>query len=104
MIRVSIFYPHGSGSTLFDMNYYLNRHIPMVQQKIGKACKSITVEQGLTGGTPNALPSFMVITQMTFDTVQAFQTAFAPHAAAIDADTANYTKIVPIMQVSEVRK
>ncbi len=103
MIRVSVFYPHG-GSTLFDMNYYLNKHIPMLQQKLGKACKSITVEQGLTGATPDALPSFVVITQMTFDTMQAFQTAFAPHAAAIEADIANYTKIVPIMQVGELRK
>ncbi len=104
MIRVSIFFPQGSGSTLFDMNYYLSRHIPMLQQKLGKACKSITVEQGLTGATPDAMPSFVVITQMTFDTMQTFQAAFAPHAAAIAADTANYTKIVPILQVSEVRK
>ncbi|HEX7966709.1 MAG TPA: EthD family reductase [Stellaceae bacterium] len=104
MIKVSVFYPQGGGSTLFDMNYYLNKHLPMVQQKLGKACKSITVEQGLTGATPDALPSFLVITQMTFDTMQAFQAAFAPHAAAIAADTINYTKIVPILQVSEVRK
>lgn len=104
MIRVSVFYPQGGGSTLFDMNYYLNKHIPMVQQKLGKACKSIAVEQGLTGSTPDAMPSFLVITHMTFDTVESFQAAFSPHAAAIKADTANYTKIAPILQVSEVRK
>lgn len=104
MIRVSVLYPQGSGSTLFDMNYYLNTHIPMVQQKLGKACRSITVEQGLTGSTADALPSFVVITQMTFDTMQSFQTAFAPHAAAIKADTINYTKITPILQISEIRK
>ncbi len=35
--------------------------------------------------------------------VEAFQTAFGPHAQAIMADIPNYTDIAPVLQVSEVK-
>jgi hypothetical protein len=34
LIKVSVLYPNAAGSN-FDMNYYLNRHMPMVQRKLG---------------------------------------------------------------------
>jgi len=49
MIKVSVFYPNTEGKK-FDMAYYCNKHIPMVQQKLGAACKRVNVEQGLSGG------------------------------------------------------
>ena len=48
MIKVSVLYPNNEGSK-FDMNYYCNSHIPMVQEKLGKACKGVAVEQGVSG-------------------------------------------------------
>ena len=36
MIKVSVMYPH-SGSASFDMKYYLEKHMPMVGQKLGAA-------------------------------------------------------------------
>ena len=38
MVKISVLYPHKGGSA-FNMNYYLNNHIPMVRQKLGAACK-----------------------------------------------------------------
>jgi len=35
--------------------------------------------------------------------VEAFQNAFAPHAAEILADIPNYTTIQPVIQFSEVK-
>ena len=43
MVKISVLYPHKDGSA-FNMNYYLNNHIPMVRQKLGAACKGIAVE------------------------------------------------------------
>ncbi len=43
MIKVSVFYPTQNGSK-FDMDYYCKSHIPMVQQKLGAACKGVAVE------------------------------------------------------------
>jgi hypothetical protein len=38
-----------------------------------------------------------------FDSTDAFQTAFAPHAQAIMADIPNYTNTQPTIQISEVK-
>ena len=102
MIKVSVFYPNKDGAT-FDMNYYCASHMPMVQSKLGSACKGIAVEQGLGGGAPGSKPAFVALGHMYFDSAEAFQNAFGPHSAAIIADIPNYTSIEPIIQVSEVK-
>jgi uncharacterized protein (TIGR02118 family) len=102
MIKVSVFYPQNPGAT-FDMGYYLGKHIPMVREKLGAACKGVSVEQGLAGGAPGAPPTYHAIAHLTFDSVEAFQAAFAPHADGIMGDIPNYTRIQPIIQVSEVK-
>jgi uncharacterized protein (TIGR02118 family) len=51
LIKVSVLYPNTAGCK-FDMNYYLNQHMAMVQQKLGPACKRMAVEEGIAGGTP----------------------------------------------------
>src|SRR5688572_13683231 len=102
MIKVSVLYPGGAGST-FDMDYYLNRHIPMVREKLGTACKNAAVEQGLGGAAPGSPPAFSAMGHLYFDSVEAFQTAFAPHAGEIMGDIPNYTNVQPTIQLSEVK-
>lgn len=102
MIRVSVLYPQ-SGDSKFDMNYYVTKHMPMVGQKLGAACKGMTIDQGLAGGAPGAPATYVAMCHLLFDSVEAFQTAFAPHAQGIMGDIPNYTTIQPIIQVSEVK-
>lgn len=102
MVKVSVFYPNSSGCK-FDMNYYLTKHMPMVQQKLGAACKSIAVEQGLAGGAPGAPATYVAMGHLYFDSTDAFQAAFGPHAQAILADIPNYTNTQPTIQISEVK-
>ena len=102
MIKVSVLYPGGAGST-FDMDYYLNRHIPMVLAKLGAACKRAAVEQGLGGAAPGSPPAFSAMGHLYFDSVEAFQAAFGPYAGEIMGDIANYTNVQPTIQVSEVK-
>jgi len=85
------------------MNYYMKSHIPLVQKRVGPACKQITVELGISGAQPGTKPAFSLIANMLFDSVETFQAAFGPHAAEILADIANYTKVQPIVQISEVK-
>jgi len=102
MVKVSVLYPGGDGST-FNMDYYLNHHVPMVRAKLGTACKSAAVEQGLGGATPGSPPAFSAMGHLYFASVEAFQAAFSPHAAAIMGDIPNYTNVQPTIQVSEVK-
>ena len=101
MIKVNVMYPHKDGGR-FDHAYYRDRHMPMVAEKLGAACKGWSVDRGLAGGAPGSPPPFVATCAILFDSVESFQAAFGPHAKAIMADVPNYTDIAPTMQVSEV--
>jgi uncharacterized protein (TIGR02118 family) len=102
MIKVSVLYPNRPGAK-FDMNYYCEKHMPMVQRKLGAACRRVAVEQGIAGGMPGAPAAFIAMGHLYCDSAEAFQAAFAPHAQEIMADIANYTDIEPTIQISEVK-
>jgi uncharacterized protein (TIGR02118 family) len=102
VIKVSVLYPNTAGCK-FDMEYYLTRHMPMVQQKLGPACKRMAGEQGIAGGAPGAPATYVAMGHLYFDSTDAFQAVFAPHAQSILADIPNYTDTQPTIQVSEVR-
>ena len=101
MIKVSIMYPNDKGST-FDVTYYCRTHIPMVRQKLGAALKGVTVEQGIGGEEPGSPPPYVALCHLLFDSVEAFQAAFAPHVEQFEADIPNYTDTQPAIQISQV--
>jgi uncharacterized protein (TIGR02118 family) len=102
MIKVSVLYPNVKGKK-FDMDYYCNKHMPMVQKKLGAACKGVAVEQGMSGAEPGSRAAYIAMGHLYCDSVEAFQKGFAPHAKEIRADIANYTDIEPTLQISEVK-
>jgi len=102
MIKVSVFYPNEKGKK-FDMDYYLNSHIPMIQEKLGAALKGGAVEQGLSGVEPGSPATYVAMGHLLFDSVEAFQNSFGPHSEAIMADIPNYTDTQPTIQISEVK-
>jgi uncharacterized protein (TIGR02118 family) len=102
VIKVGIFYPHTDGSH-FDMAYYLEKHIPMVKQKMGPALKAVFVEQGLSGAAPGVAMTYAAIGHLLFASVEGFEKAFAAHAQQIRADLSNYSNVQPIVQISEVK-
>lgn len=102
MIKVTVLYPNNAGTT-FDMAYYTSRHMPMVKQLCSPACKSIAADLGIAGGAPGAKPAYIAIGYLTFDSVEAFQSAFAPHSAQILGDIPNYTNAQPVIQISEIK-
>ena len=102
MIKVSVMYENGEGKK-FDMTYYCEKHIPMVKQKLGAACRRLDVDAGLGGAAPGSKPAFVAMANLLFDSVDEFQRAFAPHADAIMGDIPNYTDIQPLIQVNEVK-
>jgi uncharacterized protein (TIGR02118 family) len=102
MIKVSVLYPSGTGHK-FDMAYYCEKHVPMVQRLLGAALKGVAVEQGIAGVAPGTPATYLAMGHMQFESVESFQASFAPHMAQITGDIPNYTNTQPVIQVSEVK-
>jgi uncharacterized protein (TIGR02118 family) len=102
MIKISVLYPNGEGN-VFDMKYYLAKHIPLVRRLSGAALKRVEVEEGVGGLAAGSPPAYLAMGHLFFESVQSFQAAFEPHAEAITGDIRNYTNTQPTIQISEVK-
>lgn len=93
MIRVSVTYPSGEGTT-FDHDYYAATHVPMCVDAWSPV--KAEIDKGVNG--PN-----VAAVHFYFESLEQFQGALgSPKTAAVMADVANYTNITPGMQVSEI--
>jgi uncharacterized protein (TIGR02118 family) len=102
MITVNVLYKN-SPSIKFNMNYYLDTHIPLLSRLLGSALKGVIVQHGIGGGAPGTPPEFAVITVLRFDSMETFQKAFMPNAPAITSDVSNFSNVEPTIQFSDVR-
>jgi uncharacterized protein (TIGR02118 family) len=102
MVKITVLYPNRPGSR-FDVEYYLNTHMPISNKLLGSAIKSVSVEIGRNGATPDDPPPFAAICGFTCETIEDFMAAFTPVAGDLQGDIPNYTDITPIIQVSDIR-
>ena len=101
MIRIAAAYPRQAGKR-FDLEYYINTHLPAVQEKFGPyGLQKIEVDQGIAGPGGGESP-FFAIGYLYFDTLEDFQNAYAAAGADVIKDIAIYTDVVPMIQVGEV--
>ena len=103
MVRISILYPNKKGSR-FDMAYYIERHMPQSIRLLSAhpGFKGVSVEKGLGGAAPGSEAAYVAMCHFLFDSVEAFMSAFAPHAPELQGDIPNYTDVAPLIQVNEV--
>src|SRR3954454_11443375 len=101
MIRVSVLYSNKPG-VRFDHDYYRDKHMPMVKQRLGSHCSHYAIDKGISGVAPGSAPPYVAACHLFCDSLQGFQTAFGPNAAEILADIANYTDLEPIVQINEI--
>lgn len=101
MIKVTVMYPCTEGAR-FDHAYYRDRHMPMVKARLGSACAYYTIERGLAGREAGSPPAFVAMCAFYCDSAGGYLAASQEHTAEIRGDIANYTDIVPVVQLSEV--
>lgn len=94
-------YPFSEGKT-FNVEYYENKHMPMVAKFLGANLVKYTIEKGLASGIPNQPLPYMAIGTFYVKDLKEYQAAIAPHRETIRADFPNYTNIAPVILVSEV--
>ena len=101
MIKVSVLYANGDNKN-FDMEYYVQKHIPLVKELMGNKLKGATVEKGISSAAPGSTAPFAGMGNMYFDSMEDFGSAFGPNAQRIMGDLPNFTNIEPDIQISEV--
>ncbi len=102
MIRASILYPQKEGGK-FDHAYYKNKHIPLVQKRLGDlGLVRLEIDRGLAGGVPGAPAPFACIGHLYFNSVADFQKAMEKHGAELRGDVPNFTNLTPQVQISEI--
>jgi uncharacterized protein (TIGR02118 family) len=102
MIRVTALYPK-TATSRFDKDYYLNKHILMVKERLTPTgLLGIGADEGLGTLTPGEPPAYEMIGYLEFASVEDLQKSLAAHGAEIIADIANYTDVQPIIQVNRI--
>jgi uncharacterized protein (TIGR02118 family) len=97
MIKVSIMYPNTPG-VQFDLDYYRDKHLPLIQRRLGAGLKYYTIDKGLTGETT----PYVAMCHLICDSLEAYRSSRAPHAEEIRGDISNFTNQTPVTQISEV--
>ena len=100
MVVISVQYPF-TPETTFDMDYYLNSHVPLVcrlLEPMGQ--RDIRVYKGLSDGGAGA-PVYGVIAELVFDDLDSLTAALTAHGAETQADIPNFTDSIPVIQISE---
>ena len=103
MIKISFFYPLRPGMK-FDMDYYVNRHIPMAIECLGahSSFRGVSVERGVEPNLPGVIIPYVTLCHFYFDSLEDFLSASAPHVDKLQNDIPNYSEIPPQIQMSEV--
>ena len=102
MICVNALYP-AAGESRFDMAYYLEKHIPLVERLLTPfGLTKVEVDEGLSGFAPGSAPNYKIINRLYFDTLENFQAGVAAAGGEIFADVPHYTDIPLEIQVSNI--
>jgi uncharacterized protein (TIGR02118 family) len=100
MINVSVIYPN-SENAKFDQAYYAEKHMPLVKARLGAALKRAEINRPIASGQPGQPAAWVGGCNLYFDSVEAFQAAFAPHGAELLGDIPNFSNVQPYIVVSE---
>ena len=103
MFKVAILYPNGEDKT-FDMDYYENKHMPMMAGLLGKNLNFYEIDKGIAGRTPNDKVPFVAIGYFYIDDVTEYNKVIGQNINAIRTDIGKYTNIQPTIQISEIRQ
>jgi uncharacterized protein (TIGR02118 family) len=93
MFKMSVLYPRSDDST-FDMDYYRDKHVPLVNRVIGP--ERAEIDHVVDG-------PYMAVGHFYFASQEALQAGLnGPDVGEAMADVPNYTNVQPQIQISEV--
>lgn len=98
-IAVSIMYPAGDGIQ-FDEDYFVTKHMALVNRVWGKHLLSSSLVRGISGG-PDTPPAWSMIATLNVRDMETLQAMLAD-GDEVNADVPNYTNATPQVLIGEV--
>lgn len=99
-ITLQVIYP-ASADASFDYDYYLDSHLPLVQEHWGEMIEGVEVAKGLASG-PDVSPAYLVITTITFPDMETLDKAMGEAGGVIVDDVPNFTNVRPQILIGEL--
>ena len=100
MVVVTVLYPK-TATSHFDYEYYVTKHMPMVQARwAGMGMTHAELLRG-TATLEREPPAFALMAKLVFASQAALQAALSEHGAEIIGDIPNYTDVQPVIQANE---
>ena len=91
-----------SKSTAYEHVHTHNPKAHNSDERRLEALKNVQVDFGLTGGSHEESAIYVVMTHLTFDSIESFEKIFPIHAEELLSDIPRFTNSRPQLQISEV--
>ncbi len=101
MLKLSVFYQYTEG-TKFNMEYFLTKHMPLVEKAWGGALKKKEIDSGLCGSERDTPPIYIASIHLYFDSIESMLSAVNQQHQEMEKDRPHFTDILPITQLSRV--
>src|SRR5256712_13836566 len=90
MVRISVFYATAQGKK-FDHDYYVNRHMKLVRERLGSfGLVRTEVDKGMAGGAPGTPAPYVGIGHVSFISLDGFRKGMGQQGKVFSGDVLNY--------------
>ena len=98
---ITILYP-AKDNDAFGFEFYLNRHVPLIKDILGKCLERIEVRKGASAQDGSSAPTYTCVISIWIADWPAYEKAIAARASELIAEVPLFTKVMPIIQIDEV--
>ena len=98
---ITVLYPAKDNDS-FDFEFYLRRHVALIQDILGKSLHRIEVRKGATAQDGSSAPTFTSVISIWIADWPAYEKAMAARASELIAEVPLFTKVMPVIQIDDV--
>jgi uncharacterized protein (TIGR02118 family) len=97
---ITVLYPAKDNAS-FDFQFYLRRHVPLIEDILGKSLHRLEVRRGQPAADGTA-PLYTAVISIWIADWAAYEAAMAARAKELIDEVPLFTKVMPIIQTDEV--
>ena len=94
MIKLTVLYPN-TADLKFDKEYYNNQHVQLLKEVLREAILTSDINIGFSGENPGQPAPYVLIANLTFESLESFHQSFGANAEKILVDLPNFANVSP---------